>query len=45
MKVKFQKNEENMKLMAIYLAQLKREGMEFQVDNNTSHYSVIITGF
>ena len=45
MKVEFQKTAEDMKLMAIYIAQLKREHMEFQVDNNTSNYSVLITGF
>lgn len=45
MKVEFQKTEGDMKLMAIYVAQLKREGMEFQIDNNMSNYTVIITGF
>ena len=44
MKVEFQKTAEDMKLMAIYLSQLKREGVEYLVDNNTSSYTVSITG-
>jgi hypothetical protein len=44
-KATFQKNEEGVKLMAIYIAQLTREGMEYQLDNTVNHYTVIITGF
>lgn len=45
MKVEFQKNEQGVKLLAIYLSQLAREGVAYQVDNNTSSYNVIITGY
>jgi len=44
-KVTFQKTDDDVKLMAIYIAQLTREHMEYQLDNNLNHYTVIITGF
>jgi len=45
MKVEFMKNEQGVKLLAIYLSQLTREGVVYQVDNKTTSYEVIITGF
>jgi hypothetical protein len=45
MKVEFQKNEQGVKLLAIYLSQLAREGVAYQVDNKTTSYEVVITGF
>jgi len=45
MKAKFQKTDEGVKLLAIYVAQLTREGMAYQLDDLTNHYTVIITGF
>jgi len=45
MKAKFQKTEGDIKLLAIYVSQLTREGMSYQLDDNTNHYTVIITGF
>lgn len=44
-KATFQKTESDIKLLAIYIAQLTREGMDYQLDNTISHYTVIITGF
>lgn len=45
MKVEFGKNADEVKLLAIYLSQLAREGVAYNVDNRTNCYSVIITGF
>lgn len=45
MKVEFMKNEKDIKLLAIYLSQLTREGVSYQVDNKTSAFEVTITGF
>lgn len=44
MKVEFMKNEEGIKLLAIYVSQLTREGVAYQVDNKTSSYEVTVTG-
>ena len=44
-KATFQKNEEGTKLLAIYIAQLTREGMDYQLDSAINHFTVIITGF
>ena len=45
MKVKFQKNAEDVKLLAIYLAELTRQNVEYRVENRTSEFEVIITGY
>jgi hypothetical protein len=44
-KVTFDKNEEGVKLMAIYVSQLTREGMEYQIESTVNKFTVIITGF
>jgi len=44
MKVEFMKDEKGTKLLAIYLSQLTREGVAYQVDNKTSSFEVTITG-
>ena len=44
-KVEFSKNEPDVKLLAIYLAQLTREGVEYHVENRENKYDVIIKGF
>ena len=44
MKVEFMKNEEGVKFLAIYLSQLTREGVSYQVDNKTSSFEVTIKG-
>ena len=45
MKVEFFKNPEDIKLLAIYLSQLTREGVAYQVANRELKIDVIITGF
>ena len=45
MKVEFKKDSDEVKLMAIYLSQLTREGVEYRIDNRADRYDVTITGF
>jgi hypothetical protein len=44
--VEFEKNEEGIKSLAIYLSQLTKECIEYRVDNHHANcYEVIILGF
>lgn len=43
-KVEFLKNSEGVKLMAIYLSQLEKENVAYQIDNRETKYEISITG-
>jgi hypothetical protein len=45
MKVEFMKDADGVKSLAIYLAELTRQSVEYLVDNNTDKYVVSITGY
>jgi len=45
MKVEFMKNAEEIKLLAIFLSQLAREGVAYEVSTRERKIDVIITGF
>ena len=45
MSAKFQKNAEGVKLLAVYLSELTRQGVTYLVDNKTNEYEVTIQGY
>lgn len=42
--ITFQADEEGMKLMAVFVAQLVREGLTFTVENRATCFLVTLTG-